>query len=274
MNIALYGLGIIGSVWARNLAADGHQVRAWNRSPKPDHPCFCADARTAAKEAQLVAIVVADGPAVMQVLDAVLPVLAPGTVVANHATIGVDEVRAVQARVRAAGCRFLDMPFTGSKIAAEQRKTVYFVGDDDATFATVEATYAGISTARIPLGAVGNAMAIKLALNLMIATSYQSLAEGLRLARSAGIAEADFFRCLDLNIAKSGLADLKKPKLLAADWSPQFSVKHLNKDLRHALRLAATGGVTLPQAAQLQAAYAAAEADGLGEADFSVMYTR
>jgi 3-hydroxyisobutyrate dehydrogenase-like beta-hydroxyacid dehydrogenase len=272
MNIALYGLGIIGSVWSKNLAADGHTVRAWNRTPKPAHPCFCADAREAARGAQLVAIVVADGPAVMGVLDAVLPVLAPGTVVANHATIGVDEVKAVQARVQAAGCRFLDMPFTGSKIAAEQRQTVYFVGDDAGVLPAVETVYKGISKAILPLGAVGNAMAVKLALNLMIATSFQSLAEGLRLARAAGLADADFFRCLDLNIAKSGLADLKKPKLLAADWSPQFSVKHLNKDLRHALRLAASRGVALPQAAQLQAAYAAAEAKGLGEADFSVMY--
>ncbi len=272
MHIALFGLGIIGSVWAQNLAADGHQVHAWNRTAKPEHPCFCADPREAAREAQLVAIVVADGPAVMGVLDAILPVLAPGTVVANHATIGVDEVRAVQTRVQAAGCRFLDMPFTGSKIAAEQRQTVYFVGDDAEVLAAVQPVYAGLSKAILPLGRVGNAMTIKLALNLMIATSFQSLAEGLRLARGAGLADADFFRCLDLNIAKSGLADLKKPKLLAADWSPQFSVKHLNKDLRHALRLAATCGVALPQTKQLQQAYAAAEGNGLGEADFSVMY--
>ena len=272
MQIALYGLGIIGSVWARNLAADGHAVRAWNRSPKPDHPCFCADARTAARDAQLVALVVADGPAVMQVLDAILPVLAVGTVVANHATIGVDEVRAVQARVLAAGCHFLDMPFTGSKPAAEQRQTVYFVGDDAGVLPEVVTVYRGLSKAILPLGQVGNAMAIKLALNLMIATSFQSLAEGLRLARAAGLTDADFFRCLDLNVAKSGLADLKKPKLLAADWSPQFSVKHLNKDLRHALRLAASHGVSLPQAVLLQQAYAGAETKGLGEADFSVMY--
>ena len=274
MHLALYGLGIIGAVWARNLAADGHRVRAWNRTPRPEHPCFCADARAAAEGAQLVAIVVADGPAVMGVLDAVLPVLAPGTVVANHATIGVDEVRAVQARVRAAGCRFLDMPFTGSKIAAEHRQTVYFVGDDEGALPAVEPVYRGLSKAIMPLGPVGSAMAVKLALNLMIATSFQSLAEGLRLSRAAGLADDDFFRCLDLNIAKSGLADLKKPKLLAGDWSPQFSVKHLDKDLRHALRLAESRGVRLPQAAQLQQAYAAAQADGLGEADFSVMYTR
>ncbi len=272
MNIAIFGLGIIGSVWARNLAADGHLVRAWNRTAKPDHPCFCADPRETARGAELVAIVVADGPAVMAVLDAILPELVSGTVVANHATIGVDEVRAVQARVQAAGGRFLDMPFTGSKPAAEQRQTVFFVGDDAMVLPTVEAAYRGLSRAILPLGAVGNAMAIKLAFNLMIATTFQSLAEGLRLARAAGLADADFFRCLDLNVAKSGLVDLKKPKLMANDWSPQFSVKHLNKDLRHALRLAASHGVSLPQTAQLQLAYAAAETSGLGEADFSVMY--
>jgi 3-hydroxyisobutyrate dehydrogenase-like beta-hydroxyacid dehydrogenase len=206
------------------------------------------------------------------VLDAILPALRPGTVVANHATIGVDEALAVRDRVRAAGCRCLDMPFTGSKPAAQQRQTVFFVGDDDAALAAVEPAYRGISKAIVPLGGVGSAMAVKLALNLMIATTYQSLAEGLRLARAAGIADADFFRCLDLNVARSGLVDLKRPKLEARDWSPQFSVKHLHKDLRLALRLAAQRGAPLPQAAQLAEAYGAALDAGLGDADFSVMY--
>ncbi|MBN8527351.1 MAG: NAD(P)-dependent oxidoreductase [Planctomycetes bacterium] len=272
MNIALFGLGIIGATWARNLAADGHAVRAWNRTAKPEHPCWCADPLAAVRGAELVSIVVADGPAVMQVLDAVLPACAPGTVIANHATIGVDEVRAVRDRVRAAGCAFLDMPFTGSKIAAEQRQTVFFVGDDDGSLACVETVYRPLTRAILPLGPVGRAMAIKLALNLMIATTFQGMAEGLKLARAAGIDDATFFRCLDLNVAKSGLADLKRPKLEQADWSPQFSVKHMHKDLRHALRLAAEVGVATPQTALLQQAYAATEAKGLGDADFSVLY--
>jgi len=272
MNIALYGLGIIGTIWARNLAADGHRVWAWNRTPRPEHPCFTADPVAIAREAGLVMLVVADGPATHQVLDAILPHLAPGTVVANHATIGVDEAQAIRDRIVGAGCRCLDMPFTGSKPAAEQRQTVYFVGDDAGVLPAAEAVYRGISRAIVPVGRVGDAMAVKLALNLMIATSFQSLAEGLRLARAAGITEDVFFRCLDLNVARSGLVDLKKPKLLAADWAPQFSVKHLNKDLRHALRLGAARGALLPQATQLQRAYDAAEAAGLGEADFSVMY--
>jgi len=273
MDIALYGLGIIGATWARNLAADGHTVRAWNRTPRPEHPCWCADPVAAARGAGLVAIEVADGPAVMQVLDRILPACAPGTVIANHATIGVDETLQVRDRVVAAGCAFLDMPFTGSKPAAEQRQTVFFVGDDAAVLPRVEAVYKPLTRAILPLGPVGRAMAIKLAFNLMIATTFQSLAEGRRLARAAGVDDATFFRCLDLNVARSGLVDLKRPKLEKSDWSPQFSVKHLNKDLRHALRLAAAVGVAVPQTALLQQAYAATEAKGLGDADFSVLYT-
>lgn len=272
MKIALYGLGIIGAIWARNLAADGHEVRGWNRTPRPDHPCFTADPLAAADGTALVALVVADGPATNQVLDAILPHLKPGTIVANHATIGVEEVRAIQARVRAAGCRFLDMPFTGSKPAAEARQTVFFVGDDEGLLPQVEAVYRPLTKAILPIGPVGSAMAIKLAMNLMIATTYQGLAEGFHLAGAAGIPPETFFRCLEINVARSGVADLKQPKLLARDWSPQFSVKHMHKDLRHALALAAGLGVGLPQARELERAYAATAARGLGDADFSALY--
>ncbi|MEK7414315.1 MAG: NAD(P)-dependent oxidoreductase [Planctomycetota bacterium] len=272
MKIALYGLGIIGSIWAKNLKADGHDVRAWNRTAKPDHPCFVADAAKAATGAELVMIVVADGPAVNQVLDVILPKLTPGTVVANHATISVAEVASIAARVRAARCEFLDMPFTGSKLAAEARQTVFFIGDDNGVLAKVEPAMKPLTKAMLPLGKVGNAMALKLAFNLMIATTFQGLAEGLRLATAAGIPAETFFSCLEMNIARSGVSDLKKPKLLARDWSAQFSVKHMHKDLRHALTLAAAHGVTLPQARELERAYAATTGKGLGEADFSALY--
>ena len=174
--------------------------------------------------------------------------------------------------MQAAGGSFVDMPFTGSKIAAEQRQTGFFVGDDASVLPRVEAVLRPLSKAILPIGRVGAAMTIKLALNLMIATTFQSLAEAFRLANAAGIEPATFFRCLDLNVAKSGLADLKKPKLLARDWSPQFSLKHMHKDLRHALALAARLGVAVPLTRELERDYAAHAARGLGEADFSVLY--
>lgn len=272
MDIAVLGLGLIGSIWARHWQADGHAVRGWNRTPRPEHPCWCADLRVAVAPAALVAVVVSDAVAVRATLEAVADLL-PGKVVAVHSTIGVDEAKGLAAQVRAWGGAYLDMPFTGSKPAAEARKNVFFVGDDADVFPRVEAVYERISGARERLGGVGSAATVKLSMNLLIAGMYQTLAEGFRLARRAGVDGDTFFRMLDLNIAKSGVSELKKPKLLSGDWAPQFSVKHMHKDLRLALRLAASLGQDLPLTSGVERSYQAAEAAGLADADFAALAT-
>ena len=74
MNISVLGLGIIGSAWAKNLMADGHTVRCWNRPPK-DFPNFHASILDAVDQAQVIFIIVADPPAVQSVLNQIKPKL-------------------------------------------------------------------------------------------------------------------------------------------------------------------------------------------------------
>ncbi|TVR13627.1 MAG: NAD(P)-dependent oxidoreductase [Planctomycetota bacterium] len=269
--IAVLGLGIIGSIWARNWHQDSYPIRSWNRSPKAESPGWCEDLAEAVRDADLIALVLADGPVTRQIIDAILPHLNAHTIIAQHATIGVDETKDLAQRVRSAGHRYLDMPFTGSKPAAEQRQTVFFIGDDDSCFAQVEAAYSAISNARIPLGSVGKAAAIKLAMNLTIAATYQAMAESLSLARAAGISDEDYWAVLDRNVARSGLVDLKRDKMASHDWSPQFSIKHLHKDLDLALRLARDVDRELPQTHRLCQSYAQRLAAGDGDLDFAAM---
>jgi 3-hydroxyisobutyrate dehydrogenase-like beta-hydroxyacid dehydrogenase len=271
MRITVLGLGIIGSVWARHWTADGHQVRTWNRSAKPDAPGFTADLVTAVRDAELIAIVVADPPAVASILERITPVLTSGMVVAQHSTVGVDDTAAYAAAVHGRGAAYLDMPFTGSKPAAEQRQNVFFVGDDHAVLPKVEAIYRALAKQLLPIGSIGQASAIKLSFNLLIANLNQAMIESLELARRSGIDPAAWFNALDYNVAKSGLADLKKPKLLSGDFSPQFSIKHMHKDLRLALRHAASLGLRLDETATVERAYTAAAEQGLGELDFSAL---
>jgi hypothetical protein len=68
MNIAVLGLGIIGSAWARNLIADGHAVRCWNPTPRDFANC-----QDAVEEGEAIFVVVADPPAVQSVLDQIAP---------------------------------------------------------------------------------------------------------------------------------------------------------------------------------------------------------
>ena len=273
MRIAVLGLGLIGSIWARHLHADGHQVRAWNRSRKPDQPGWTEDPCEAVREAELVLVVVADGAAVMAVLEQVRGSLAPQAIVCQHSTIGCDETLAAAQLVRAAGARFIDMPFTGSKPAAEQRQNVFFVAGEAADAAQVQPIYARLAKAQLPVGAVGQATAIKLSFNLLLADLNQAMCESQELARRAGISAATWFDALDFNAGKSPYADLKKPKWLAGDYSPQFAVKHMAKDVRLAQRLAAEHGLPMPLTAAAEATFTAAESRGLGDLDFSAILT-
>ncbi len=268
MNIAVLGLGIIGSIWARHLHTDGHAVRTWNRSPKPDHPGWCADLLAAVRTADVVLVVVADGPAVQALLALIAPGLKPGAVVCQHSTIGVDETHAAAQLVTKAGGRFLDMPFTGSKPAAEQRQNVFFVGGDLATHAVVKPLYERLAKAQLTVGGIGQGTAIKLSFNLLLADLNQALCESQELAARAGIDPQTWFAALDLNAGKSPYGDLKKPKWLARDWSPQFSVKHMAKDVRLAQRLAATTGLELPLTAAAEQTFREAERRGLADLDF------
>ena len=254
MNIAVLGLGIIGSAWAQNLIADGHSVRCWNRTPK-DLPNFHPSIRDAVEKAQAIFVVVSDPPAVQSVLDQIAPVLGPGQIVVQSSTISAQLTLEFAAMVQQTGASFLEAPFTGSKVAAEQRQTVYYLGGDAELIERMRPVLEPISSAILHIGALGSASSLKLAMNLHIAGIGQILCESLTLCRACGIADEIYFEALARNVAHSGLADLKQPKLRERDYSAQFALKHMDKDLRLALETAADLSLPLEQTKQLKAIY-------------------
>jgi 3-hydroxyisobutyrate dehydrogenase-like beta-hydroxyacid dehydrogenase len=254
MNIAVLGLGIIGSAWAQNLIADGYSVRSWNRTPK-DFPNFHPSIRDAVDKAKAIFVVVSDPPAVQSVLDQIAPVLGPGQIVVQSSTISARWTLKFAAMVQQTGASFLEAPFTGSKLAAEQRQTVYYLGGDAELIERMRPVLEPISSAILHIGALGSASSLKLALNLHIAGLGQILCESLTLCRASGIPDEIYFEALARNVAHSGLADLKQPKLRERDYSAQFALKHMDKDLRLALETAADLSLPLEQTKQLKAIY-------------------
>jgi 3-hydroxyisobutyrate dehydrogenase-like beta-hydroxyacid dehydrogenase len=263
--IGVIGLGIIGTPWAARYLAAGKLAGVWNRTPKPDAPTWRASARQVAAAADVTHIVVADPPAVSSVLDQILPALGPGKAVVQSSTIDPVSAAAFAARVAATGAAYVESPFTGSKPAAESGTVVFFMGGDQAALDAVEPLLALVSETRFRLPSVAQAAALKLAMNLNIAAQMQALSESLTCARRAGIADDFFFQALAKNVSYSGLARLKEDKLRRGDFAPQFSVKHMHKDMR----LAAAGGGKLPLLATVRDCLARAEAQGMGDDDFS-----
>ena len=265
--IGVLGLGIVGSVWARHYAAAGVLAGTWNRTPQPDFPVWRGTAADVAAAADVVQIVIADPPAVRAVLAAILPVLGPGKTVLQSSTIDPASSAEFQALVTGRGAQYLETPFTGGKAAAERRQTVFYLGGDATLVAEVEPLQALVSSVRIHIGNNRQAATFKLAMNLNIAAQVEALAESLVMARRAGIADDVFFAGLGQNIAYSALMKFKEPKLRAGEFSPQFSVKHMAKDMR--LASAINGCEDFPVLDAVRERLAEALRAGWADEDFS-----
>lgn len=265
MDISIFGMGIIGRVWSDNLEKDGVTVTRWNRTPK-ELPGFCASAAEAAGRSKNLLIVVSDVPAVEGVLEQIVPVLTAQHTVIQSSTVSPDASKRFAQQVEQTGARFLEAPFSGSKPAAEQRKTVFFAGGDAEVLEQVRPLLARVSASVEFIGPIGSASSLKLAMNINIALVAGALCESLTFAREAGVSDDRFFSALKLNTSHTKLADVKQPKLEQADYKPQFSVKHMAKDLRLAMESASKSN--LPQAKALLELYEAGLRHGFGDDDF------
>ena len=190
--ITVVGLGIIGNVWAKNLHADGLNVRGWNRTRK-DLPFFEADLVRSVADAEMIIIVVADPPAVESILNVIVPHLKPGQLIAQSSTISAHWTKLFAKRVEATGAAFLEAPFTGSKLAAEARKTVFYLGGTNDVVEKARPVLTKLSAHILHIGALGTASSLKLAMNLNLALMSEALIESLTLARAEGIPDELFF---------------------------------------------------------------------------------
>lgn len=267
--VAVLGLGIIGRIWAGHYQAAGVLAGSWNRTPQPDAPGATADLNSLVKRADLWHLVVADPAAVASVLDVIQGELGPGKLVVQSSTIDPESSEGFRARVTATGAAYLEAPFTGSKPAAEGKKTVFYLGGGDDVVAQALPLLSLISETRFHIGTNRQACALKLAMNLNIAVQMQGLVEALTLAREAGVSDDTFFQALQKNVSLSGVATLKEPKLRTQDFSPQFSVKHLLKDLRLASRT--VGCREFPALDTVRERFHHAAEKGLADEDFSAI---
>lgn len=267
--VGVIGLGIIGSVWALNYATDGLLAATWNRSPKAHVPRAVSDAGAVARASTVIHVVVSDPPAVEQVLSAIEPALGPSQLVIQSTTIDPESAARFAARVKASGASYVEAPFMGSRPAAEQRKTVFMLGGDESAVRRADAVLSHLASARHVVGTEVQAAALKLSLNLHVAITMQGICEGLSLARQAGLADDVFFDILRPTALWSGFHAMKEPKLKSGELSPQFSVKHMLKDIRLATELAREG--TTPLGAAVREQLTRASAAGLSDQDMSAL---
>lgn len=270
-NVGLIGLGIIGTRVAAGLRAAGFQVYVWNRSAKPS-PNFLGSPGEIAQAADIIQIFVADAAALFEVIESMADTLTPEHVVVCSATVGPEAVIEAARFVQSRSASFLDAPFTGSKVAAEKRQLVYYIGGDDAVFQRAKPVLEATSKAIVRIGEIGHAATVKVVTNMISAVTVQTLAEGLAIVQRAGLDPAVLAAAIEQNACRSGVVELKLPKMAAGDYEPHFSLKHMFKDVQLGIQMANSLDLEIPVTTVTAGVMYGAMNRGWADLDFSALY--
>jgi len=284
VKLGFVGLGAMGLPMTRNLVDSGHQVTVASRSRPPVDEAVSFGAHDGgsvaqvASESEVVVLCVPNSPEVVQVIDAMLPALRPGTVVVDCSTIDPDVERAQHERVTAVGARYLDAPVSGGTVGAKNGTLTLMVGGDAATLEDARPALEPMAGLIVHVGGPGMGQVVKLCNNLIYAAQMVATAEATALAVRSGV---DMAKLLEVLLHSTGDCTAVRTRLpvpgVIADspasngWKPGFMTDLMAKDLDLALAYGGRAGVPLPTTATARQVLTAASTAGYGREDFSAL---
>ena len=243
--IAFLGLGIMGSGMARRLLANGFPLTVFNRNIERAKP-FVADGATvavspheAASQADVIISMVADDIASRSLWlgdSAALAAMKPGTICIESSTVTVDWVRELAAAAQQQNCELLDAPVTGSKIHAANGELNFLVGGNPATIDKVRPVFSAMGKTILPMGPTGSGALIKLINNFVCGVQIASLAEAMAMIERSGLDRARALEVLTNGAPGSPLVKTVSARMTAPDFTPNFPLRLLTKDLGYAIR--------------------------------------
>jgi len=274
MRIAFLGLGIMGRPMASRLVAAGHEVAVWNRTARQhlDGATTAVSPADAAKEAEIVWTCVADTAAVERVIfadDGALQSLKEGAIIVDSSTISPSSTTGFAQRANERGVHWVDAPVTGSKIGAENGHLIFIVGGAAEPVQYLEPLFKAMGKQVIHIGDTGKGQAAKLGMNLMIALIYQGFAEALVLTRKLGVEPPKLVELIQASMVRSGVVDYKAPFVLRHDYSPNFPLRLMHKDIHLMLDTAKEKRVKLPALETVDEIYELASEEGWDDLDYA-----
>jgi len=281
LTVAVLGTGIMGAGMARNLAAAGHTVRAWNRTAARAEPLagygitVVADAAQAVAGADVVLTMVLDGAAVLDAMEGAAAALRAGVVWVQSSTVGPDAQAQLAALAREYRLRFVDAPVLGSKPAAEGGTLVVLAAGPDDARPVADAVFDAVGRTTVWLGensAEAPASSLKLVLNSWVLAVNHATGEVMALAEALHVDPDRFFDAIDGGPLDTPYLRAKAAVIQSGDYRPSFTVEAAWKDARLITAAAEEAGVRLDLAAAGTERLRRAVAQGHGAKDMAAAY--
>ncbi|MFZ9396841.1 MAG: NAD(P)-dependent oxidoreductase [Erythrobacter sp.] len=286
---AFIGLGVMGAPMARHLAAAGHRVAGFNRTPARaaawQEACAAAGLEVevvsspaeAARDADIVFTCVGNDEDLAEVLlgpGGALAAMAPGALLVDHTTVSADMARRIDSEARARGLMAIDAPVSGGQAGAENGALAIMCGGSAEAMARAVPVMDCYAARIVHVGAAGAGQTAKMANQMCIAGVLGGLAEAIRLADAAGLDLGKTFEAISGGAARSWQMENRWHTMVNGEFAFGFAIDWMRKDLGYALDEARRLGLSSPVTALVDQFYAEVQAQGGGRLDTSALITR
>lgn len=277
---AVLGLGIMGGGMANRLLSMGYTVSVYNRSRQKaagfgDAGAFVASTpREAAARSEVVIAMVADDAASRTVWlgeEGALAGAQPGSLLLESSTLSVAWVKELCAEATKKKCEFLDAPVTGTKPHAASGELFFMVGGSQEGFTRARPILSVLGREVLHLGPTGSGALIKLINNFVCGVEAAAFAEALAFVTAGGLDREKCISVLGNSALASPLIKRMLTSMAANDFTPNFPLKLMTKDIGYAIKEAEGVGVPLRTAVPAAEVFRQALGKGLGEQDFSAV---
>jgi 3-hydroxyisobutyrate dehydrogenase-like beta-hydroxyacid dehydrogenase len=194
-------------------------------------------------------------------------------IIADSSTISPSATLKFAERVAQKGAAWVDAPMTGSKIGARDGTLVFIVGGAEEIVERLKPLFAAMGKKIFRMGETSKGQATKLSMNLQIALIFEGFAEALTLATKLGVDTQQLMHLIEATMVRSGVVDYKGPFILQRDFTPNFPLRLMHKDIRLTLEAAREARVKLPALETVEEIYEMATEDGHKDLDYAATIT-
>ncbi len=279
--LGFIGLGNMGGGIAKRSLDAGHSVTGYNRTRSKallllDAGMQWAETPRAVAEAAAITFSMVTNTAALRDVfnghDGILAGLGPGKIYVDMSTVSPTVSRELAERVAAKGAQMLDAPISGNVITLEQGTSSIMVGGDQAAFEKIKPVLSDIGSQVNHVGGNGQALLMKIAINLSLPIQFLGFCEGVLLAEKGGIARETAIKVWLSSALVSPATAHHAALLQEKSGEVMFDVNMMQKDLLLALEMGRELDVPLQAVALSDQVLTAARALGFAKEDYALMF--
>jgi len=279
MKTAFVGLGAMGNYMARNLHRAGLLTAVWNRTAEKARSLaqelgIAAPATPAELAAGVDAVVLcvsADND-VLDVVRALAPGLAAGSLVIDCSTVAADTARKAAELLSKQGVEFLDCPVSGGVEGAREGTLAIMAGGSNEAFERARPVLTAMGRTVAHFGPTGSGQAAKATNQIMCAGIIETVSEAMAFARAQGLPLEKLIDTLGKGAGSSWYFVHRAPNMARGAYPAGFRVRLHAKDLTICRDMAARFGVALPVVERMLSEYAELISRGYGDEDISAAF--